>query len=81
VSALSDDVRDLLAAVEEALERGPNVQRFRVASALHMLLAEGSTATPAWAASFIRETTASAEAADPPLLTRPHDWPEGGEGR
>ena len=79
MSALDPAVRDLLAAVEEALERGPGVQRFRVASALHMLLAEGSTATPAWAAGYIRETTASAEAAEPPLLTRPHDWPEGGD--
>jgi hypothetical protein len=81
VTPLDPAVRDLLEAIEEALERGPNVQRFRVAAAIHDLLTEGSTATPAWAAGFIRETTASAEAADPPLLTRPHDWPEGGEGR
>jgi hypothetical protein len=50
--------RDLLQAIKEALERGPDVQRFRVAAALHSLLTGGSTATVKWAAEFIRKQTA-----------------------
>jgi hypothetical protein len=46
--------RALLAAIEEALEKGPDVQRFRVASALHALLMPDTTATTAWAVEFIR---------------------------
>jgi hypothetical protein len=56
---VTPEFRDLLAAIQDALERGPDIQRFRVASAIHRLLAEGSTATPAWAAAFIRRQTAT----------------------
>jgi hypothetical protein len=54
---VTPEVRDLLAAIEDALERGPDMQQFRIASAIHDLLREGSTATPGWAAGFIRKGT------------------------
>jgi hypothetical protein len=50
--------RDLLTAIQQTLEPGSpelgELQRFRVASALHTLLAPGSTASLEWASGFIR---------------------------
>jgi hypothetical protein len=46
--------RSLLTAIQETLESGPDVQRFRVAAALHTLLMPDTTADVAWAVEFIR---------------------------
>jgi hypothetical protein len=51
---MDQGTRELLQAIEDACENGRALQRFRIAGAVHELLAEGSTATPQWAAEFIR---------------------------
>jgi hypothetical protein len=55
---MDQPTRALLTAIQEALEPGSpelgELQRYRVASALHTLLAPGSTATLEWATDFIR---------------------------
>jgi len=85
VTALDPAVRELLAAIQEVLEADPHDRApFDVAAACSALLIhdEHGTTDPAWAAKFLRaqqrrraEAGATKQPADPPLLTRPHDWP------
>lgn len=56
---MDDATRQLLTAIQDALENGPDHQRYRVAAALHDLLREGSTATVEWATEFIASKTLS----------------------
>jgi hypothetical protein len=52
---MDDQTRDLLEAIRDALAADPHGKTpYRVESALYGLLEEGSTATPEWAAEFIR---------------------------
>jgi len=73
VTELDPEVRDLLWAIYNALLNPRAEQRFRVAAALGTMLVEGSTVTAEWTAMFIRR--GPGETGDPPLVTRPHDWP------
>jgi hypothetical protein len=66
---MDQPTRDLLRSIEEALEKGPDIQRFRVASALHTLLMPGSTADVAWATEFI--CNPPGEEAQPAEYARP----------
>jgi hypothetical protein len=51
---MDDQTRELLQAIHDAMENPSARQRFRIAAALEELLRDGSTATPGWAAEFIR---------------------------
>jgi hypothetical protein len=73
--------RALLAAIEEALESGPEIQRYRVASALHLLLMPDTTATTAWAVEFIRNPPREevSAMADPEEDYQPPEYDKRGE--
>jgi hypothetical protein len=66
---MDEPTRALLTTIREALDSGPDFQRFRIAAALDTLLMPDTTATLEWATDFIRNPPG--EEADQPEYSRP----------